>query len=318
MIHVRAVSPSRTTPILLEELDGAVGVLNLIVLPDAAKNPDGDSVQFDVITAEANRVLARLRRLELDRHGSIMIEPVETAISDLVDRAEGRGPPGQEFSPIWDQVDARIRAMGRYPPSWFMLLTIAGLIATVGILTNSQILIVGAMIVGPEYGAVASIALGITNKERASVGRGLSALATGFAAAIVACFVFGLIVRGFGLQPRAYSLGIRPVADLINNPNFFSVVVAVLAGVVGVLSLTESRAATLIGVFVSVTTIPAAADLGLSTAFSSWPEARGSLFQLLLNLGLLIVVGAAVLLLQRRIWRRISAGGGRLPLSRFR
>jgi uncharacterized hydrophobic protein (TIGR00271 family) len=247
-----------------------------------------------------------------------MIEPVETAISDRVAQAEGREPPGQEFSPIWDQLDARIRAMGRYPPSWFALLIMAGLIAAVGILTNSQILIVGAMIVGPEYGAIASVALGITKRERASVRRGLLALAAGFLAAIVACFVFGLIVRAFGLQPRAYSLGIRPVADLINNPNFFSVVVAVLAGVVGVVSLSESRASTLIGVFVSVTTIPAAADLGLSTAFGSWPEAKGSLFQLLLNIGLLIVVGAAVLVLQRRIWRRISAPGGRLPLSRLR
>ena len=42
-----------------------------------------------------------------------------------------------------------------------MLLTIAGLIAAVGIFTNSQILIVGAMVVGPEYAAIISVALGI-------------------------------------------------------------------------------------------------------------------------------------------------------------
>jgi hypothetical protein len=33
--------------------------------------------------------------------------------------------------------------------SWFALLVIAGLIGAVGILANSQILIVGAMVVGP-------------------------------------------------------------------------------------------------------------------------------------------------------------------------
>jgi len=45
---------------------------------------------------------------------------------------------------------------------------------------------------------------------------------------------------------------------------------------------------------------------GFSLAFSSWHEARGSFFQLLLNIVLLIVVGVLTLKLQRFAWRRIS------------
>jgi uncharacterized membrane protein len=73
-------------------------------------------------------------------------------------------------------------------------------------------------------------------------------------------------------------------------------------------SLTESRANALIGVFISVTTIPAAADIGLSIAYASWAEARGSAFQLLLNVTVLIAVGALVLRLQRIIWRTRRPG----------
>ena len=51
---------------------------------------------------------------------------------------------------------------GTFPPSWYALLVIAGLIGAIGILTNSQILIVGAMVVGPEYGAIISLAFGVT------------------------------------------------------------------------------------------------------------------------------------------------------------
>ena len=36
--------------------------------------------------------------------------------------------------------------------------------------------------------------------------------------------------------PNLYLVGIRPVSDLINSPNFFSVVVAILAGLVGLVS----------------------------------------------------------------------------------
>jgi uncharacterized hydrophobic protein (TIGR00271 family) len=187
-----------------------------------------------------------------------------------------------------------------------VLLTIAGLIAAQGILTNSQILIVGAMIVGPEYGAIASVALGINKKDLPRIRAGLSALVLGFLLAILASLVFAAVIRGLDLEPRAFSAGVTPVSDLINTPNFFSVVVAVLAGIVGVVSLAESRANTLIGVFVSVTTIPAAADIGVSTAFGRFNEASGSIEQLLLNLVLLIVVGAITLDLTRRFWLRRS------------
>jgi uncharacterized membrane protein len=73
-------------------------------------------------------------------------------------------------------------------------------------------------------------------------------------------------------------------------------------------SLTEARANALIGVFISVTTIPAAASGGVSIASSSWSEARGSLFRLRLNVVLLVVVGAAGLRAQRAIWRRRASG----------
>jgi uncharacterized hydrophobic protein (TIGR00271 family) len=187
-----------------------------------------------------------------------------------------------------------------------VLLAIAALIGAVGILTNSQILIVGAMVVGPEYNAIMGVALGISRRAGAEVRDGLLALWWGFLAAIALTLLFGLAVRASGKTPAPFLQGVRPVADLINTPNIFSVIVAVLAGLVGVVSLTESRANALIGVFISVTTIPAAASVGVSIAYSSWSEAGGSVLQLLLNVVLLIVVGAAGLRAQRAIWRRRS------------
>jgi uncharacterized hydrophobic protein (TIGR00271 family) len=307
VIHVRAVSPQDVTRRLTESLATNPGVLNLIVLEGAARSPEGDAVQFDVITAAANLVLGDLRKLGIDRRGSIIIENVDAGISDRAASAERLQPRALNRAPVWEEAEARIRAGGTYPPSWFALLTIAGLIGVVGILTNSQILIVGAMVVGPEYAAIISVALGVNKTDRVAVRQGLVVLAVGFSIAIVVALLFSLVIRAFDLQPRAFSAGIRPVSNLINTPNVFSVVVAVLAGIVGVVSLTEARTSTLLGVFISVTTIPAAADIGLSSAYGSWSEARGSLIQLLLNVSVLIAVGVLGLRLQRRLWRHIAA-----------
>jgi uncharacterized hydrophobic protein (TIGR00271 family) len=210
--------------------------------------------------------------------------------------------PFEAFSPVWDEVASRIRAQGHFPPSWFALLVIAGLIAAIGILTNSQILIVGAMVVGPEYDAITSLAFGLNRRDAALARRSAIALATGFGLAILGALIFGALVRWLGLESRAYSVGIRPVSNLIDTPNAFSFVVAALAGIVGVIALTESRGSALIGVFISVTTIPAAADVGVSLAFGLGHEARGSALQLLLNITVLTAVAVVGLPVQRALW----------------
>jgi len=304
VIHIRVCSPSTVTPRLLKTLELHRGVVGLIVLNGVAHSPVGDAIEFDVINADANQVLEELRGLALDRLGSIAVDNVDMFVSERADEAERSRSPIANLSPIWEEAETRIRALGNYPPSWFALLTIAALIGAVGILTNSQILIVAAMVVGPEYGAIINVSLGIHEHDPPRVRRGLVVLAVGFLIAVLAALAFGMVIRALDLQPRAFDLGVRPVSDLINTPNVFSVVVAVLAGIVGVVSLTEARANALIGVFISVTTIPAASDMGISTAFGSLHEARGSLFQLLLNISILIAIGAVGLGVQRRVWSR--------------
>jgi uncharacterized membrane protein len=119
----------------------------------------------------------------------------------------------------WDVVEAKIRSEAVYAPSFFVLLAIAGLIGAVGILTNSQILIVGAKVVGPEYNAIMGVALGIEKRDRQAILRGSAALLAGFSAAIIVTLLFGLAIRWSGHTPKAFPLGVRPVSSLIDKPN---------------------------------------------------------------------------------------------------
>ena len=89
--------------------------------------------------------------------------------------------------------------------------------------------------------------------------------------------------------------------------------VAVLAGCAGVLSQTAGRANALVGVFISVTTVPAAGDLALSVALWAPQHIGGAAAQLGINLVGMTLAGVITLLLQRVIWRtylRVKAKRG--------
>jgi len=314
--HLRIVAPADLTERIVAVLAAEPGVSNLVVLPGAGRRPEGDAVQCDVTSSAANSVLTRLKTVRGDGFdgddgaGPVSVEVVDAVIGGRGNRPAGFGIVQRDATPAWDVVEARIRAGAVYPPSFYVLLAIAGLIGSVGILTNSDILIVGAMVVGPEYNAIIGVALGIDRGDGPAVARGLAALVAGFLAAVILTLLFGAVIRWSGETPAAFSRGVRPVADLISSPDLFSVVVAVLAGIVGVVSLTEARTGALIGVFISVTTIPAAASIGLSIAYTDASRALGSAYQLLLNVVVLIVVGAVIMRLQRVIW---PAGQPRQP-----
>ena len=150
-LHVRMVSPPDLTELLADALMADSGVSNLVVLTGSARHPDGDAVHFDVLARSANSVLRQVQALQGGHRGSIVIENVDAAIGEELGPATKQRLVQRDIAPVWDVVEAKIRSDAVYAPSFFILLIIAGLIGAVGILTNSQILIVGAMVVGPEY-----------------------------------------------------------------------------------------------------------------------------------------------------------------------
>ena len=241
--HVRLVTLPSQTSGLVEALASDVGVSNLVVLPGAAQRLGGDAVQFDVAPRSANSVFRQLQTFRDDRGGAVAIDYVDAALGEETAPASKHFLVQRDIAPVWEVVEAKIRSDAVYAPSFYILLAIAGLIGAVGILTNSQILIVGAMVVGPEYNAIMGVALGIDKRTRQPILRGILALLAGFSAAMVITLLFALAIRWSGHTPKLYSAGVRPVSDLIDNPNLFSIVVAVLAGIVGVVSLTEARQA---------------------------------------------------------------------------
>jgi len=211
---------------------------------------------------------------------------------------------------VWEEVEERTSESAELSGSFVAFMVLATLIAAVGILTDSLILIIGAMVVGPEFGPLAGVCVAVVQQRLPLARRSLVALGVGFAAAIGATLLGTLILRAVGTAPDELSEEIHPATLFISEPSTWSIIVAVLAGVAGVLSLTTAKSGALIGVLISVTTIPAAANVGVAAAYADWGEFTGALVQLLINVLSILVAGIATLALQRAVYRRRAAAQG--------
>jgi uncharacterized hydrophobic protein (TIGR00271 family) len=207
---------------------------------------------------------------------------------------------------VWDAVldQADTQVAGSW--SYYAFLTIAVILASIAVVTDSAILVVGAMVVGPEFGVVAALALGIALGRPGLSRRALTLLVEGFLFAIGIALLCALAARAVGWVHPSSVAAARPLTGFIWRPDKWSGVVAVIAGCAGVLSQTAGRSNALVGVFISVTTVPAAGDLALSMAVWNSGQILGSLAQLLVNLAGMTVAGVLTLLVQRRLWRRLA------------
>jgi uncharacterized hydrophobic protein (TIGR00271 family) len=311
VLHLRLISPADRTDPVRALLAGHPGVTNLAVLPGAGHQPEGDLLLADVAREAASEVLTELRALGLEDRGSIAVEDVDLSLSAVARQAERRAPGQGVDAVVWEDLEARSRADSALSGAYLVFFSVATILAGIAVLLDSAILVVGAMIVGPEFGAVAGICAGVVLGRWGLVRRSAVAAGTGFAVGILVTVVVTWLLTGLGLTDTAALFQPRPQTDFIYLPDAMSFVVAFLAGIAGMTALTSAKSGALLGVLVSVTTIPAAGNLAVALAdgLSVDPaEPRGryleqaatSLGQLLLNLVGLLVAGILTLWVQGR------------------
>ena len=325
MVHLRIVVPPDLTDDVLGVVDSTSGACNIVVLNGAARRPQGDVVLCDVAREAASILIADLQELGVPERGSIAVEEVDVALSRAAEAAVRAAPGDPANAVVWEEVEELASESTTLTASFMIFMTLATLIAAVGIFLDTPILIIGAMVLGPEFGPLASLCVAVVEWRPRLALRSFVALVAGFPVAISAAYLASLIFKWTDLTPDQFSEADHSLAAIISSPDFFSFFVAFIAGVAGILSLTTSKSGALAGVLISVTTIPAAANIGVAAAYQDWSAWRGSQEQLAINLAAICIAGILTLLVQRAIFTRRRAqhvrtnrraGSGRPPLLR--
>jgi uncharacterized hydrophobic protein (TIGR00271 family) len=318
MVHLRIVVPAGIARRVIALLEQSPAVINVVLMEGVARKPVGDLVLCDVAREEASLIISDLRRMRVHEPGAITILDIGSQISDAASAAEKGAAGLPSDAVVWEEVEARTSENIELSFGFIAFMVLACLIASVGVLLDSPILIIGAMVIGPEFGPIAALCVAFVERRAGVARRSLKALAVGFPLGIAAAFLFTVIVKALGLPPEEFTTSAHPLTDFISHPDAFSFIVALIAGSAGVLSLTTAKSGALVGVLISVTTIPAAANIGVAAAYGDGHECVGAIEQLAANLAGIFLAGILTLYIQRRAYvrRRAAHIAGSQPPGR--
>jgi uncharacterized hydrophobic protein (TIGR00271 family) len=298
VLHLRVIAPTDLRDGVMAVLTANPGVTHIVVHRDAAVEPAGDEIAADIARECADDLVRELKALGIKERGAVTLEVLDTVLSTRAWRAEDVAAGEPADAVIWDELVSRTREESTLTFTFVMFLCIACLIAAVGVVTDSPVTVVGAMVVGPEFGPLAALAVALVQRRLNLARRAALALIIGFPVAMAVTSAFTLLFEAIGWVTLETTSELTEV-DFIFQVGPFSFVVALLAGAAGMLSLVSSKSAALVGVFISVTTVPAAGFAIVAATVGDWAVAAQSAAQLAVNLIGITVAGVLVLWVYR-------------------
>jgi uncharacterized hydrophobic protein (TIGR00271 family) len=297
VLHLRVIAPEEMREDVLDVLRREVGVANILLYPGAALDPVGDEITADIARECANGVIKKLKELDVQHRGAITLEVLDTVLSTRAHQAEDEAEGDPADALVWDELIGRTREESTLSVTFLLFLTLACLLAAVGVVTDSTVTVVGAMVVGPEFGPLAALSVALVRHRMDLARRALLALLIGFPLAMVITALGTVGAQAVGWLSLDSVRQVSEV-DFIFQVGPLSLVVALLAGSAGMLSLVSAKSAALVGVFISVTTVPSAGFSVVAAILGDWDVAAKSALQLAVNLVGIVIAGVLVLVLR--------------------
>src|SRR5262245_29775364 len=209
-----------------------------------------------------------------------------------------RGPGEFAWVEVMGEARTHARPLGRY----LALMAVAAVLGALGVITDNPILIVGAMAVSPDLLPICAACAGIVAGRLPLAWRAIFTLLLGILLtwAVAAGLSWGL--QQVGILSAHFEVHEENLHGL-QSIDYSTILVALAAGVAAMLSF-ETRAASAVGVAISVTTIPASALFGVSLGLGDVSVSWGAAGVLAVNVILLLLSGTLTLALQTTLARR--------------
>jgi uncharacterized hydrophobic protein (TIGR00271 family) len=184
----------------------------------------------------------------------------------------------------------RNRRLSRY----WLLLPLAAVIASAGVVSDSTATVIGAMIVAPLMTPILGIVLAVVLADGANLRRCVLLVVAGAAAVVVIGWLLGLFVP--------YSVVAATNSQVASRvtPRIVDLVAALATGAVGSVALARSDISdTLPGVAIAISLVPPLAVVGLTLESGAPRQSLGSFLLFVTNVAAILASGIVVMAFHR-------------------
>lgn len=258
---------------------------------------DGDErwlVEFPVPTDAVGYMLNQLKQVGVEQGEYSTVTALETATTPRIETLLNRF--ADDFDPLTGaELRSKARDLSRDTRSFLAMIFLSAVIAVPGLLVGSPAVVVGSMVIAPMVGPVLTAATGAVTADREMVLNSVWLQAAGLAVAIVTGGAFSAVLQLTGFFPQTLDVASIDLIAVRMAPNFVAIAIALAAGGAGAFGLMTKGPTALIGVMIAAALIPAAATIGIATAWNQYRIAAGSLFLLLMTMVLINAAAYGVL-----------------------
>ena len=177
-----------------------------------------------------------------------------------------------------------------YLERFFVLLTLATIIATAGIISDSTATVIGAMIVAPLMTPIMATAAALIMGNMRRAFNRLSLVLAGVLTVILLSWLAGILYPGI----ISFTLNAQILGRV--SPRLLDLVAALASGAAGAFALSRDDIAdSLPGVAIAISLVPPLCVVGLSLSAGEIAAAQGAFLLFLTNFLAIILAGGAVL-----------------------
>jgi uncharacterized hydrophobic protein (TIGR00271 family) len=195
---------------------------------------------------------------------------------------------------------------------FFVMVILSCMIATFGLLTDSEATIIGAMLVAPLMSPVLGIGLASIRGDTVLLRNAVRSLLQGALLIVIISFLITLTNR---LLPFINLQEIPSIVFSNSRPSPFHLGIALAGGLAASFALVQPKlSATLPGVAVATALTPPMCTIGIGLALGDWNIAGGGLLMFITN-GITIAASAMFIFWALGFRRRRKEDEGRIPRS---
>ncbi|ODR80506.1 TIGR00341 family protein [Haladaptatus sp. W1] len=214
-------------------------------------------------------VIDELRDVGLSEEAHVIIIDAEVDVSTRFERLVERytAKRGRRIRIAREEIRIHARELSPSLRTFVTMTIVSAVVATAGLLLDSPAVVVGSMVIAPLVGPALSASIGTVLDDRDLFRRGVRLQVLGVVLAVASAAAFATLVRFIPLFPPGTDVTRIPEVAIRISPDFLSLIIALGAGIAGIVSLSAGASTALVGVMIAVALIPPAATVGIGIAW---------------------------------------------------